>query len=87
MTEYMTWDPDAKKYRVWYFSENGESGQGWMVKNGEVWESTYETQKTDGTKSTGKGTATTTGKDTMAWTWTDSGKSGSMKVIGTMKRK
>jgi hypothetical protein len=87
MTEYMTWDSDAKKYRVWYFSENGENGQGWMVKNGEIWESTYETTKPDGTTSTGKGTATTTGKDTVAWTWTDSGKDGSVKVIGTMKRK
>ena len=67
-----TWDPQAKKYRVWMFSNWGEADTGTMTycEKSKTWY--WRSQATNpmtGKVSYGKGHATSVDDDTMEWTW------------------
>jgi len=86
--EYWTWDPKAKKYRSWYFSDWGEAGEGWarftdantMVTEGQGIDG-------EGFKMTSTGTVTFVDDSTHNWTMKmKSGKMGKMEMKGTAKK-
>ena len=87
--EYWAWDAKAGKYRTWYFSDWGEFGGGWLTsaKDGNNYRMTGNGQDAKGNKTGGSGTMTFTDKDTLEWTWNESGPEGKMEFKGTMKRK
>jgi hypothetical protein len=88
--EYWTWDPTAKKYRTWYFSDFGEHGSGWatMSEDGKTMTFTGTSYDAYGNKETGSGTMTFPDDDTYEWTWTGSSRvMGEMEMKGTAKRK
>ncbi|MGB2984416.1 MAG: hypothetical protein WBE26_00920, partial [Phycisphaerae bacterium] len=87
--EYWTWDPKAKKYRTWYFSDWGESGQGWAwfdAADGDTMRFKATGIDAQGGTKRGKGMMTFTDDDTYEWTWSESGSDGKMKFEGTAKR-
>lgn len=87
--EFITWDPKVKKYHNWYFSDWGESGEGWMTADSDG--STFHIKTTgkdaNGDSKRGKGSFTFVNDDTMTWEWSETGPKGKMKLKGTSKRK
>ena len=87
--EYWTWNPKAKKYRTWYFSDWGESGQGWAwfdAADGDIMRFKSTGIDAQGVTKRGKGMMTFTDDDTYDWCWSESGPGGKMKFKGTAKR-
>lgn len=87
--EYWGWCPKAKKYRTWFFSDWGDSGQGWAWFDAED-ENVMRFKGTSfdakGRKGHGKGMMTFVDDDTHDWTWAESGPMGKMELKGTGKR-
>lgn len=86
--EYWTWDPKAKKYHAWYFSDWGEFGEGWasFSKDGNSMDMEWTGFDARGAKSRGEGTIAFVDDDTHSWTWTEKGPMGKMKMKGTARR-
>ena len=86
--EYWSWDPKAKKYRIWSMTNWGESSSGWAQfspddKTMQVKASGHDAE---GNKIRGEGTLTFDDADTMSWTFTEIRPTGKMKLKGTSKR-
>lgn len=88
MVEYYTWDPKSKKYRVWFFSDWGEHGEGWMTidPDGKTFRIKAKGADAQGASGRSEGTMTFVDDDTLEWTWAESGAHGKMKFKGTSKR-
>ncbi len=86
--EVWTWDPKAKKYRTWFFTDWGESGQGWATfdSDGNTIRMKAKIVDASGTSKRGQGTMTFADNDTLEWTWSESGPMGKMKFKGTSRR-
>jgi hypothetical protein len=86
--ELITWDPRAKKYRGWSFSDWGEHGEGWMTMSEDGKHLTFASSGKDfkGRPSRGKGQASFVDGNTMDWTWCDMGPMGKMEFKGTSRR-
>lgn len=87
--EYWTWDPKAKKYRTWFFSDWGESGRGWATfdPDGDTIRMKAHWHDAQGASKRGEGTMTFVDNDTIDWTWSERGPMGKMEFKGTSKRK
>lgn len=85
---YICWDPKARKFRQWYFSDYGEYGSGWMrlKSDGKTWSMEGTSTDAKGKTRRGTGTARFTSDDTMEWTWGESSLFGGFKMKGTSKR-
>jgi hypothetical protein len=85
---YMTWDPKAKKYHGWFFSDWGEIGESWMTldADGKTFRGVDKGTDAQGQRMQGEGTMTLVDDKTMEWTWTGCGPEGKMKFKGTSKR-
>ena len=55
MVEFITWDPKAKKYHGWYFSDWGRYGESWSTTDGECWQGKGKGYDASGAKSTSGG--------------------------------
>ena len=86
--EYWTWDPKAQKYRIWSFTDWGESSAGWakftdantMWMESEGWDG-------EGYKMSSTGTMTFVDDNTHNWTITmKSDQTGKMVMKGTAKK-
>lgn len=86
--EYWTWDPKAKKYRTCYFSDWGESGQGWawFGPDGETMHFKGTGTDAEGARKRGKGKLVFTSDTSYDWSWKESGPMGKMEFKGTAKR-
>jgi hypothetical protein len=69
--DFKTWDAGRGKYRSWWFSDAGESGESWFTldPDGSTFHVTATATRPDGSTSTGGGSITFTDEDTMEWTW------------------
>jgi len=87
--EYWTWDAKAKKYRTYYFSDWGESGQGWawFEPDGETMHFKGTVVDAEGATKRGKGMLTFIDDDTHEWSWKETGgPMGKMEFKGRAKR-
>lgn len=86
--EYWTWDAKAKKYRTYYFSDWGESGQGWawFEPDGETMHFKGTVVDAEGATKRGKGKLIFTSDTSYDWCWKESGPMGKMEFKGTGKR-
>lgn len=88
--DFKTWDATARKYRSWYFSDMGESGESWMTldADGSTFHVTASGTAADGTVSTGSGSITFAGSgDAMDWTWSEDGAGGTLSLKGRNERR
>ena len=87
--EFITWDARKGKFHSWWFSNWGETGEGWMsfAADGQSCTMQARGMTADGTKKSYKGTFTFVDDDTMTWTFTEHGPMGPMTMKGTSKRK
>lgn len=87
--EYWRWDPKAKKFRSWFFSDWGEHGSGFMIADdaGTSFEMTAIGVDSSGSKTSGRGTMTFPDNDTLEWTWSETGAHGAMEFKGVSRRK
>lgn len=86
--EYVAWDPKAKRYRNWWFSNTGEHAQGWMSlePDGKTIRAMADGVDAQGTSKHSDRTMTFVDDDTMNWTWSKAGPLGEMKLTGISKR-
>jgi len=87
--EYWTWDPQAKKYRSWFFSDWGESGESTfsLSADGNSMKGTFAGMDGEGHKKSGGGELTWVDNNTMEGTWHETGPMGNIKMKWTSKRK
>ena len=85
---YVGWDAIAKKYHSWFFSDWGNTGEGWMTMDadGKTCHVTEKGMDAKGQSSTGEGTMTFIDDKTIEWTWTENAPQGQMKLKGTSKK-
>ncbi|MFQ5589764.1 MAG: DUF1579 family protein [Phycisphaerae bacterium] len=86
-----TYDPKAKKYRIWWFDSQGGTARGTATFCDETktWKMKVKGRNPWG-KSKGKGTVTFVDDDTIEWEWSEWDGSGLFKTAettGTSKRK
>ena len=88
LVEYLTWDPKAKKYHSWTFSDWGEHGEGWsyFTPDGNTLKFKVKGVGFDGKPMRGQGTWTFLDDNTAEWTFTEVSSMGKMKFKGTSKR-
>ncbi len=86
--EYITWDPKARRYRDWWFSNTGEHSQGWISldPDGRTIRATADGVDAQGRVKHSDRTMAFADDDTMTWTWSKSGPMGEMRLRGTSKR-
>jgi hypothetical protein len=86
--EYMWWDAKAGKYRNWSISDWGEVGSGWLTdcKDCDGFCSKAGAIDAQGNKKRFEGCMWFVDKDTMEWSFTESGPMGKMSMKGTSKR-
>jgi len=87
--EYWTWDPKAKKYRSWYFSNQGEFGQGWgnFAADGKTMHSSFKGCDVMGNTMSGEGEMTMVNDRNMEWEFSmKSSNMGKMKMKGTSQK-
>ena len=86
--EYWSWDPKAKRYRIWSMSDWGETGSGWMKfdPDGNTMRGKFTAHDAEGNKKGGCSTMTFVDDNTMDWTYTEKSRMGKMKFKGTSRR-
>ena len=89
VTEYVTWDAKAKKFRSWYFDDYGNYGESWWTPDDEFKHYKIKGKGFDpaGNMLTFHGEFTFVGNDQMTWNWTEKGKKGKMVLTGVSNRK
>jgi uncharacterized protein (TIGR02246 family) len=70
-TQWIGWDPLAKKVRAWTFETNGGFGEGLWTQDEGKWVSKFSGVIRDGTKMAGTNTLTRIDADTVTWQATD----------------
>jgi uncharacterized protein (TIGR02246 family) len=88
-TQWIGWDPVAKKFRLWTFDSSGGFGEGSGTVDGNKWIIKNKMTLRDGKTATATNMVTRTGADTITWQATERALNGEAqpdtKVI-TMKR-
>jgi len=86
--EFWTWDAKNNRFRTWFASDWGETGEGWAKFNpdGNSMTMNATMRDADGTGKSGSGTFTFLDNNTMEWTYAEKGSHGNMRLRGVSKR-
>ena len=70
-TQWIGWDPAAKKIRSWTFDDSGGFGEGTWTKDGAKWTIKSSAVLPDGKKAASTNTVARVDADTITWAVTD----------------
>ncbi len=88
--EFTAWDPAKKKFRHWYFTDWGSSGEAWWSvdkDDARILHVTGVGRDASGGKTRFRGTMTFTDENTMEWVYKGTGPAGKLELQGTQQRK